>query len=292
MTIGSTGLSFRDRPVFVEKTRQITRVFRIEKGRDIWYSMLQKFRLEVTGYLEMRKLLIADSGEEFRLALSELVRGNYRVRVCNEGKETLDMLLAFKPDLLVLDMMLPGLDGVGILERAALAGVRPTVLAITKHASDYMVLSADRLGVSYMMVKPCDVKSTAARLQDLTEHLQAPAVALPEPRTAVTNILLALGISTKLRGYAYLREAILEMASRPGQSVTKELYPTVGRLCDASGTQVERSIRSAIAKAWEQRDEVMWRLYFQQDAARPLERPTNAQFITCIADRIKTVQNV
>ena len=239
--------------------------------------------------MEMRKLLIADGGEEFRQALAEQARGTYRVRVCSEGKETLDMLLVFKPDLVVLDMMLPGLDGVTILQKAVRSGLRPMVLAVTKYASDYMVMSADKLGVGYMMVKPCDVKATYARLRDLTEHLDAPVVSLPEPRTAVSNILLTLGISTKLRGYAYLREAILEMTARPGQSVTKELYPAVGKLCDATGTQVERSIRSAIAKAWEMRDEALWRAYFQPDAARPLVRPTNAEFITVLAERVKTV---
>lgn len=238
--------------------------------------------------MEMLKLLIADAGEEFRQSLAEQVRGAYRLRTCQEGRETLDMMLAFKPDLVVLDMMLPGLDGISILQEAIRCGVRPMVLATTKFANDYVVESAARLGVGYMMVKPCDVKATAQRLQDLAEHLDRPAVARPEPRTAVSNILLALGISTKLRGYAYLREAILETANRPGQSVTKELYPAVGKICGATKTQVERSIRSAINKAWDHRDEVLWRRCFQPAPADPLERPTNAVFITCIADRVST----
>lgn len=236
--------------------------------------------------MEMLKLLIAEANEEFRQSLAERVRGTYRLRTCQEGRETLEMMLAFKPDLVVLDMMLPGLDGITILEEASRCGVRPTVLAVTKWPSDYMVESAARLGVGYMMVKPCEVKATAQRLQDLAEHLEKPEVIRPEPRTAVSNILLALGISTKLRGYAYLREAILETVNRPGQSVTKELYPAVGKICGATKTQVERSIRSAINKAWDHRDETLWRRLFQPAPGEPLERPTNAVFITCIADRV------
>jgi len=137
------------------------------------------------------------------------------------------------------------------------------------------------------MVKPCEVKATADRLRDMTEHLSAPVVTRPEPRTEISNILLSLGFSTKLRGYAYLREAVLEFMIRPGQSVTKELYPLVGKLCDASDTQVERSIRSAIAKAWSKGDEQVWRLYFQANAQGILERPTNGELITALADRME-----
>lgn len=234
----------------------------------------------------MLKLLIADSGEGFREALAEQLRGTYRIRVCREGRETLETLLSFKPDLMVLDMMLPGLDGIGILQEAAACGLHPMVLAITKYTNDFMVESAARLDVGYMMVKPCNVKVTAQRLHELAEHIHQPIAARPDMRTAVSNVLLSLGISTKLRGYAYLREAILEMMAFPGQSITKELYPSVGKICSATKTQVERSIRSAIGKAWDNRDEALWRVYFQMDSEGKLSRPTNAVFISTIADRL------
>lgn len=248
--------------------------------------MVRKSDREVIRGLKMLKLLIADAGEDFRRALAEQVRGEYRIRVCQEGHETLEMLLAFKPDLLVLDMMLPGLDGITLLQEAARVGVRPVVLAVTKFNSDYMVGAAGRLGVGYMMVKPCDVKAAASRLRDLSEHVDEVVVSRPDPRTEVSGILLALGISTKLRGYAYLREAILEMMNRPGQSITKELYPAVGKLCNATGTQVERSIRSAIEKAWKNRDEAIWKLHLCVENGELPERLTNSEFITRIADRL------
>lgn len=236
--------------------------------------------------MEMRKLLIADMGEEFRQALAAQVRGAYRIRVCQDGHQTLETLLSFKPDLVVLDMMLPCLDGVSILEALENCGLHPMVLAVTKLPTDYMVQAASRYGVSYMMIKPCDVKAVAARLKDLTQMLKPEEIASPDSRTVISNILLGLGFSTKLRGYTYLREAIVEMANNPGQSVTKILYPAVGKICDASKTQVERSIRSAILKAWGKRDEAMWRLYFPASSDGSMERPTNAVFIATIADRI------
>ena len=246
----------------------------------------EKSTKEVNGCLEMLKLLIADSGEEFRETLAQQLRGTFRVRVCQEGNQTLDMILSYKPDLLVLDMMLPGLDGVTILEEAARCDVCPVVLAVTKHATDYMVEAASRFGVRYMMVKPCKISATIARLLDLAEHMDSNPVAYPDPRTTVANMLLTLGVSTKLQGYAFLREAILEMVSQPGQSVTKELYPRVGKICGATKIQVERSIRSAIKKAWENRDDARWKLYFSTAPSGELERPTNAVFISAIADRV------
>ena len=236
--------------------------------------------------MDTLKLLIADTGEEFRQSLANQVRGIYRIRVCQEGHQTLETMLSFKPDLVVLDMMLPGLDGVSILEAAHNCGVRPTVLAVAKWISDYMVLAASRYNVGYMMVKPCEVSAVAARLKDLAEQLDPAEIRNPDLRTIVSNILLNLGFSTKLRGYTYLREAILEMIENPGQSVTKVLYPEVGKRCDASRTQVERSIRSAINKAWEHRDDVLWRQYFPAGSGGELQRPTNSLFITTIADRI------
>ena len=236
--------------------------------------------------MEMLKLLIADTVEEFRQSLADQVRGTYRIRVCQEGHQTLETLLSFKPDLVVLDMMLPGLDGVSILEALDTSGLHPVVLAVSKWSNDYMIHAASRYGVGYMMTKPCDVKAVAARLKDLAEQMDPAEIAPPDLRTVVSNMLLNLGFSTKLQGYIFLREAILEMARNPGQSVTKILYPDVGKICGVNKTQVERSIRSAIHKAWEKRDEAMWRLYFPASADGKVARPTNAVFITAMADRI------
>ena len=160
------------------------------------------------------------------------------------------------------------------------------VLAITKFASDYLAESAHRLGVGYMMVKPCDVSAIVSRLREMTELYGSTEPVRQDPWVTVSSVLLTLGISTKLRGYSYLREAILETMRCPGQMVTKELYPKVAKTCGATNTQVERSIRSAISKAWEQRDEAVWWQFFRIDGEGKLERPTNAIFISCIAERI------
>lgn len=234
--------------------------------------------------MDKLKLLIADSAEDFRSALADALRSAYHIRTAGEGTESFQLLRAFLPDILVLDLMMPGLDGITLLQKAAECGIRPVVLATTRYVSDYTLDAADRLGVSYVMVKPCDVSAAAARIADMSQRLKPPVFSSPEPRTLVSGILLRLGISTKLRGYGYLREAIPLMMREPGQSITKELYPAVAAQYGATAVQVERSIRSAIATAWSQRDPQVWQLYFPANDTGLIPRPTNAAFISRLAD--------
>lgn len=238
--------------------------------------------------MERMKLLIAEGAEDFRLALAELLQGMYAVRECADGNQALDIMRSFMPDILVLDLMLPGLDGISLLQSAADAGLTPMVLATTRFVSDYVMDAVDRLGVEYLMVKPCDVRATISRIGDLSKRIKQPRLfSQPDPRTYVSNLLLTLGISTKLKGYGYLREAIQLMARDPDQSITKELYPAVGEICGGAAVHVERSIRSAIAAAWEKRDEQLWLQYFPADGDGTARRPTNAAFISRLADSLR-----
>lgn len=234
--------------------------------------------------MEMLKLLIAEGSEEFCGALVDRLRGAYHIRTCAEGCETLEQIISYRPDILVLDMMLPGLDGISLLQAAAAAGQRPMVLAVSKFISDYMLESLSQLGVGYIMRKPCDVKATASRISDLTQQMKMPLFAHPDPRTAASNLLLTLSVPTKLKGYSNLRDAIPMVMKDPSISLTKELYPAVGKLCNSSSQQVERAIRSAIQAAWLQRDEQVWRMYFQPEKNGRIPKPTNGAFISRLAD--------
>lgn len=237
--------------------------------------------------MEIRKLLIAEGAEDFRLALADALKGVYHIRISREGQETLDLLRTFKPDLMLLDLMLPGLDGISLLQQAEEEGILPVVLATTRYVSDYVMETIAQLHVGYIMMKPCDVGATIRRLADLSRRIHQPMPTRPDPETNISNILLALGVPTKLRGYTHLREAVLLMAEKPGQAITKELYPAVALRCNCDATHVERSARSAILAAWQHRDEQIWRLYFPPDSDGKFPRPTNAAFITRLAELIR-----
>lgn len=235
----------------------------------------------------MLKLLIAEGSEEYRVALAERLAGTYTIRTCREGKEALELVRSFRPDMAVLDMMLPGLDGVSLLQRAAAEGLYPTVLATSRFFNDYVMEVITRFGIGYVLRKPYDIDAAVERLADLQNHLKRRIFVQRDPTTVVSNLLLMLGISTKLHGYAYLRDAIIEQMRHPGCMVTKELYPAVGKRFHASSAQVERSIRSAIEKAWQRRDEALWESYFPQECGEYHRKPTNAAFITTLATRIQ-----
>ena len=150
--------------------------------------------------MDAMKLLIADGNEEFRRALAAELQGAYHVRCCGDGKEALSLLRSFVPDVLVLDLMLPELDGISLLQSAASAGLCPMVLVTSRFYNDYILGALGELSVGYMMRKPCDIPATAARIGDLSRHIRAPLVTPPDPQTQVTNLLLSLNIPSKLRG--------------------------------------------------------------------------------------------
>lgn len=241
--------------------------------------------------MERLKLLIAEGTEDFRIALADALRGVYTLRECDDGVKALELMRAFRPDVVVLDLMLPGLDGITLLQRAVAAELHPVVLATTRFHNDYVVEAAQTLGVAYIMVKPCDVRAIVARLADLSQRIHPPVFARPDPKTYVSNVLLSLGVPTKLKGYGYLREAILLMAQDPTQSITKVLYPGVAAIYKKENVRieakhVERSIRSAIEKAWDRRDEALWRMYFAPDGGGSLRRPSNGAFISRLSDSL------
>ena len=235
--------------------------------------------------MEKRKVLIADASDSFCMALTEVLQGMYQVRACRDGNEALEILQSFRADILILDLMLSGQDGITLLQKLGKSELRPMVLATTRYVSNYILDAAERLGIGYMMVKPCDIDAVAARLADMTQRMKMPVFAGPDPRTQVSNMLIGLRFSTKLRGYGYLREAVLLMARDTSQSITKELYPAVAERCEATPVQVERSIRSAVQHAWLRREGNLWQSYFPMDRGGA-ERPSNGVLISCLADRL------
>ena len=229
----------------------------------------------------MRKLLIADYNEEFRTALAAALQEQYHVLCCKSGTEALTLLYQEHPDILVLDLMLPELDGLTLLERAHAGGLHPVVLVVTSIISPYVFGCAQRLGIEYVVRKPCEIEAIVSRIKDLSQriHVSAPKV---DPASYITELLLSLTFSTKHNGFSYLRESILLMSKDPAQSVTKILYPTVAQTFNCHKENVERSIRTAMEFAWERGDPVLWQKYFPDAQLRP----TNAVFISRITEAL------
>lgn len=225
------------------------------------------------------KLLIADSNEDFRLALARELQQRYYVRCCSTGSEALELLRREKPDIFVLDLMLPEIDGMMLLEQIVEEDIRPMVLVVSSMVTDYVYNAASRLGIAYAIRKPCQISAVAARVQDLKYCLK-PVIRKPEPLELARRLLDSLEVQQSYQGYNCLLCAIVMMARNPKQAVTKELYPAVAKVCSCTAGHVERNIRNAIEQTWPRRNAQVWAQYFPDCK----KHPSNKQFIRVMAE--------
>lgn len=233
--------------------------------------------------MEKRRLLIVDSSDDFQMALQNELQHDYLVKTCFDGKEALSLVDRFYPDILVLDLMIPLLDGISLLEALRAAGRLPTVMVITTLSTNYTMQSLSRLNIGYIMVKPIEIHAAVERIRDLDQQMRDSTVAVPDYRFQAGELLISLGFLSKHRGYHYVLDAIVSMAEKPGQSITKELYPAIAAKHNCEQANVERSIRTAIEFAWKQGDRALWLQYFPQKPGSTSSRPTNSHFISRMA---------
>lgn len=230
----------------------------------------------------MWKLLIADSSKSVHNALIPYLSESFCIDYCGSGDLVLSKLIEFQPDILVLELSLPYCDGISILRAAHLSGLHPKVLALTCFTSDYVQKTLQDLHVSYMMMKPCDIRTLSARIYDLARTREA---STSQTRRDVLNtLMLSLGLRQNLSGFLYLQEAVLLYFNDPHQSITGELYPAVGQRFSCSRCQAEQAIRSCIHDAWSKRNDSLWHLYFPAGRDGRVRSVTNSQFIAKMAE--------
>lgn len=234
---------------------------------------------------EMLKILVADSTAEFCAAVAEAFEGRYQVTVCHDGKTALNAICTERPDILWLDLMLPRLDGITILQSLALAGISPKVLACSRYFSDYATAFLSSIDACWVMNKPCDLAAALMRIADVAVMLLDADTDTPRgPGEVAYQILISLGLAGKRSGHKCLLSALRLKALDEQLQVTKTLYPEVARECGGTPASVERAIRCVLSVAWEKRNPEIWRLYFPNHEIRC---PSNGVFIDAIADRIR-----
>ena len=235
--------------------------------------------------MDRPKILIADSGEELCQSLYAALSSHYCITLCDNGQRALELIRSQRPDILVLDLMLPGLDGLTLLHRIRAEGFHPTVIATSFFYSPYTAGALQQLHVDYMMQKPCDPAAIVERVEDLAAQLQPAAIPQVDLTSKVSAMLLDLGFTPRTDGFRFLQSAIPRYFADPAQSMTKELYVDVGEEYRKSGLQVERSMRSAIEHAFADGDPAVWAHYFPVPGGIAF-RPANGDFISRMATEL------
>ena len=230
----------------------------------------------------MHKLLIAEGNNELRQAVAQRLDRDFAVLTCADGETAQHMLHTFSPDLLVLDLMLPGIDGITLLHRMHTANVRPTVLVTLAYQSPFILSSLEKYGAAYAVNKPCSPEALACQIRFLASWAEESAPTPPR-ELPLSSILLQLGLKPKLDGYQQLLIAIPRYLEDPRQNLTKELYDFVGHQVGKTALAVERSMRHTISSAWGRADMALWRQYFPAAPDGTVPKPTVGSFIAHIA---------
>lgn len=234
----------------------------------------------------MQKILIADNCEEFSLVLAGALRANYLVEVCEDGTRALELLRSTRPDVLIVELMIPGIAGLELIQRARQESLCGAVIAVCRFFSNYMTDAIGRLSVDYAVQKPCLIQSLTDRVDDLCAALQSAGARKADEHSVVSSILLALSMATHRKGFRYSRMGVQLLAEDPTRQITKEVYPVIAKEFSTSSTAVEKAIRSAIEDAWKSGNRDLWRQYFPPAPNGQIPKPTNTEFLSRIADAV------
>ena len=246
------------------------------------------------------RVMIADSGEEFRRLLGDTLAEEGDIEVvaaAADGPETVSLVERMRPDVLLMDLVLPKLDGFGVLQKLAESGSNTVTMVVSAFYSESMVARSAEMGAFYFVPKPCDVRELARLIRESAapRRVNAPAAISAASlrqesslESTVTEIIHEIGVPAHIKGYQYLREAIILTINDMDiiNAVTKVLYPAVAKKYGTTPSRVERAIRHAIEVAWDRGDLETLQKFFGYTVSNIKGKPTNSEFIAMIADHL------
>lgn len=258
------------------------------------------------------RVLICDDNVSFTNLVKDFMLSQSdfeEVECAYSGKEAVEKILSWKPDLVLLDLIMPELDGLGVLEKVTASNMdrMPIVILQSAISQEFVVKEALELGAYCFILKPYDLNFLIDRMRnayaDENGIVSAPAYAIKEvpyinvPKTntrldaeiEVTNLMHKVGIPANISGHQYLREAILMVIEDRGliTGITKELYPSVAKKHQTTAAKVERAIRHAIEVSWGRGRIDLLEKTFGYTINPERGKPTNSEFIAMVADKIR-----
>jgi len=265
-------------------------------------------------------VLIADDNREFGDILCEYLSNQSDIEVvglARDGFEAVDLILQNTPDIAILDIIMPHLDGLGVLEKIATSNMdkKPLFIVLSAVGQDKITQRALALGAEYYIVKPFDMDVLVNRIRQLKDSSYVPSVSTSisssisvhkndmytekKPvhiantsrslEVEVTNIMHEIGVPAHIKGYQYLRDAIMMVVKDLDviNSITKLLYPSIAKEYNTTPSRVERAIRHAIEVAWSRGQVEAIDALFGYTVNIGKGKPTNSEFIAMIADKLR-----
>ena len=244
----------------------------------------------------LKTVLIADGTEEFCSSLSAALLHTDGFRIvgtASDGEKAIAAVIEKRPDVLVLDLMLAKKDGLAVLKAISGLEKKPVIVATSTFITEYVCATAAGFGVRYLIQKPCDMAALVERLEEIRggENLRHPTQARGQDNieSMVTSIIHEIGVPAHIKGYQYLREAIIIAVNDMDviNAITKVLYPQVAKTFGTTPSRVERAIRHAIEVAWDRGDLDTLQRFFGYTVSNTKGKPTNSEFIALIADKLQ-----
>ena len=242
-------------------------------------------------------VFIADSSEDFCAALTAALQqaGGYQVvGTAGDGEQAIRLINQLKPDMVVVDLMLSKQDGLSVLKSVNKMDKKPAALATSCFVTDYVSSAVAAVGVRYLMIKPCDMTILVERMDEIRggesqRVLQMRPMDKRSIEAMVTGIIHEIGVPAHIKGYQYLREAIIIAINDMDviNAITKVLYPQVAKTFGTTPSRVERAIRHAIEVAWDRGDLDTLQRFFGYTVSNTKGKPTNSEFIALIADKLQ-----
>ena len=264
---------------------------------------------------EKIKVLVSDDNQDFAKTLVNYLSKDEDLEVvgmARDGQEAYDKILQTKPDVALLDIIMPHVDGLGVLEKLNSADVekKPMCIILSAVGQDKITQRAIELGAQYYIVKPFDISILIKRIKELKYYqpLQnkssiigreiksqyidiSPANKRSEENieALVTNVIHEIGVPAHIKGYQYLREAIIMVVSNIDMinQITKQLYPEIAEKYHTTPSRVERAIRHAIEVAWGRGQQDVVESIFGYTISAAKGKPPNSEFIAMIADKLR-----
>ena len=246
-------------------------------------------------------VLLADDNKDFCDILKNYLDKQPEIEVLDmafDGVQAYEKILSLKPDVVLLDEVMPHLDGIGVLEKLAVEkNLKTMCIMLTAVTQEQVTQKAFALGAKHYIAKPFDMELLVSRIKQLKEGISCNKKEVKlgincsnlDLETRVTNILHEIGVPAHIRGYHYMREAIIMAIGDIDvlNYITKELYPSIAKKCNTTPSRVERAIRHAIEVAWSRGRIDAIDSLFGYTINNHKGKPTNSEFIALIADRLR-----